>query len=62
MVVKEAFVLRSEKLRLENTGQIVWIGSPGWGAKDLEHKFGTEKHTATIAVGWGWELPTGKQL
>lgn len=47
--------MRSEKLILENTGQSVCIGSPGWGVKDLEHKFGTKKCTATVAVGWGWE-------
>lgn len=54
-------MLRSEKLRLENTGQIMCIGSPGC-AKDLEHRFGT--NDVLLPLLWDGEgrLPTGKQL
>lgn len=34
-------MFRWEKLGFEDTGQSGCVGSPGWDALDLEHKFGT---------------------
>lgn len=48
-------MLRSEKLRLENTGQIVCIGSPGCVCKGFGAQVWDKKCTAATAVEWGWE-------
>lgn len=44
-------MLRSEKLRLENTGQIVCIGSPGWVCKG----FGAQVWDKNVLLPLLWD-------